>query len=87
MKTLHKNGDGTLAVLPAIGFLFNSALYAAEMSFKSFRRTGITKLTVSQSHPTPYVKSTSLYSVSGKNFSVHCGTNPITAFTGPRLSH
>ncbi|KAF8204577.1 hypothetical protein BJ912DRAFT_1072320, partial [Pholiota molesta] len=81
MKSVRELYAGNLiTTVRAAGPLFLSVLEKDLESYTSFWTTGVTTSKTPQGISTPYVNPTFVYSLSGKKFNVHYGTNPISAF-------
>lgn len=78
VREYHK-GE-TITTLRAAGPLYMSIHLKSFEAFTSFWTTGVTPSKSSQGISTPYVNPTFVYSLTGRKFNVHYGTNLITAF-------
>jgi len=82
MKSVLKNkSDNVVTALRSAGPVgVFSMLELAPKSFREFWTTGVASSRSTAQPSPPYVNPTFVYSLSGKRFNVHYGTNPILAF-------
>ncbi|KAF8958508.1 hypothetical protein BDZ97DRAFT_1762138 [Flammula alnicola] len=81
MKSVRESNRGSVITgLRAAGPLFLSILEESAKSYTKFWTSGITVSKSSQSTTAPHINPTFAYSLSGRTFNVHYGTDPILAF-------
>ena len=81
MKSVLDSSDNVLSALRSAGPVGLFSIHEqGPKSFREFWTTGVTSSTSTPKKSPPYVNPTFVYSLSGKRFNVHYGTDPILAF-------
>ncbi|KDR84228.1 hypothetical protein GALMADRAFT_56123 [Galerina marginata CBS 339.88] len=81
MKSVLDRHDGdVITSMRSAGPLFLSLVGHSAKSYTAFWSTGITQSNTSQPTSLPHTNPTFTYSLSGKRFNVHYGTDPLLSF-------